>query len=68
MDEEIRNQIKSGIQKKSKASYSIDLSVLSEFDKLCTAKEYKKSQVVENLIKMFIEQEKSLFGTNSINK
>ena len=44
MDEEIRNQIKSGIQKKSKASYSIDLSVLSEFDKLCTAKEYKKSQ------------------------
>lgn len=68
MDEEIRNQIKSGIQKKSKASYSIDLDVLNEFDKLCTAKKYKKSQVVENLIKMFIEQEKSLFGMNSINK
>ncbi len=64
MDEETRNQIKSGIQKKSKASYSLDSNVLSEFDKLCTAKEYKKSQVVENLIKIFIEQEKSLFGIN----
>lgn len=68
MDEEIRNQIKSGIQKKSKASYSIDLSVLKEFDKLCTAKKYKKSQIVENLIKIFNEQEKSLFGMNNINK
>lgn len=68
MDEEIRNQIKSGIQKKSKASYSIDVNVLNEFDKLCTAKKYKKSQIVENLVKMFIEQEKSLFGMNSINK
>lgn len=68
MDEETRNQIKTGIQKKSKASYSIDLSVLNEFDTLCTAKKYKKSQIVENLIKMFIEQEKSLFGMNSINK
>lgn len=68
MDEETRNQIKSGIQKKSKASYSIDLSVLKEFDKLCTAKKYKKSQIVENLIKIFNEQEKSLFGMNNINK
>jgi metal-responsive CopG/Arc/MetJ family transcriptional regulator len=68
MDEEIKKQIITGILKKAKASYSLDSNVLSEFDTICTSKGYKKSQVVENLLKMFIEQEKSLFGTNSINK
>ncbi len=68
MDEEIKKQIITGILKKAKASYSLDSNVLNEFDTICTSKGLKKSQVVENLLKMFIEQEKSLFGTNSINK
>jgi hypothetical protein len=42
--------------KKRKASYSIDRIVLKRFNTICKTKEYKKSQIVENLIKIFINQ------------
>jgi metal-responsive CopG/Arc/MetJ family transcriptional regulator len=47
--------------KKKKASYTIDENLLKEFDIYIKAKGLKKSQVIEKMIQVFIEQEKNLF-------
>lgn len=56
-DLDLRNIKKS---KKGKSSYTITEQVLKEFDKIANGKGYNKSSVVEELLKMFIEKEKSL--------
>lgn len=43
-----------------KVSYSIENDVLDAFNKISDSKSYNKSQTVNNLLKMFIEQENSL--------
>jgi metal-responsive CopG/Arc/MetJ family transcriptional regulator len=45
---------------KKKMSISIEVDVLEEFNKLSKLNKYNKSQTVSNLIKAFIENEKSL--------
>ena len=45
---------------KKKISISIDIDVLEEFNKLAKANRYNKSQTITNLIKAFVEREKSL--------
>jgi metal-responsive CopG/Arc/MetJ family transcriptional regulator len=49
---------KRGIKKKM--SISIEVDVLEEFNKLSKLNKYNKSQTISNLIKAFIENEKSL--------
>lgn len=49
-----------GTSKKKTVSYTIDENLLKEFDVYSKAKKLKKSQIVERMIKLFIEQEKSL--------
>ena len=51
-----------GTTPKTKASYSVDSNVLKEFDKICASKKMKKSRVIENLMKIFNEQQQNLFG------
>ncbi len=55
--------------KKKKASYTIEGTILKDFNTICNAREYKKSQIVENLIKVFINQSDTestkLFKNNS---
>jgi len=47
-------------KKTKKVSYSIQTEVLDEFNKIAKAKDYNKSQTINNLIKMFNEKENSL--------
>lgn len=54
--------IADNIIRKTKVSYSINEKLERDFDLICKGKKYKKSEIVENLIKVFIEQEKSLFS------
>ena len=46
--------------KTKKVAYSIDIEVLEQFNNLAKAKNYNKSQTINNLIKVFIEKESSL--------
>ncbi len=64
MEENLLQNMFQGTTGKTKASYSIDSKVLNEFDKICTSKKMKKSRVVENLIKIFNEQQQNLFGVH----
>lgn len=45
---------------KRKASYSLDAELLKEFNEHCQKKDYKKSSIVENLIRVFLKEEKSI--------
>lgn len=47
--------------KKKKVSYTVDEALLKEFDTYAKAKGLKKSQVIEKMIQVFVEQEKNLF-------
>lgn len=49
--------IKPKVQRK-KVTFAIDEDVLTEFSKLAKAKKYNKSLLVENLLKLFMAQEK----------
>ncbi len=66
MEESLLKQIVAPKNKKVKVAYSIDSAIIKDFNNICEAKGYVKSQIVENFLKLFIEQEKSLFGTTSI--
>ena len=46
--------------KKKKVSYSIRENLIEEFNHIANAKGYNKSSVVEEMLKIFIEKEKSL--------
>jgi len=43
-------------RKPKKSNYTIDEIVLQNFDQICRKENLKKSQVVEQLLKMFIAQ------------
>jgi metal-responsive CopG/Arc/MetJ family transcriptional regulator len=45
---------------KKKISINIDIDVLKAFNKIAKAKKYNKSQTITNLIRVFVENEKSL--------
>lgn len=60
MSDELHLQL-TETSKKKKVSYTIDDKILLEFDTLVKAKNLKKSQIVEKMIRAFVEQEKSLF-------
>lgn len=46
--------------KKKKVSYSIRENLIEEFNHIASEKGYNKSSVVEEMLKIFIEKEKSL--------
>lgn len=61
MNNDFFNDItKVSTKKVKRAGYSINEDVLKEFDLIAKAKQYNKSKVVENFLRKFIEQEKSL--------
>jgi len=43
-----------------KVSYSLDINVSNEFNKVAKAKGYNKSRTVNNLIKNFLENEANI--------
>ncbi len=43
-----------------KVSYSLDIKVVEDFDKLAKARGYNKSRTINNLIKSFLKSENSL--------
>jgi len=45
---------------KKKMSFTIDVELFDEFNKIAKAKKYNKSQTISNLIRVFIENEKKL--------
>lgn len=45
---------------KKKISVSLDADVLDEFNKLAKTNRYNKSQTINNLIKVFVENEKKI--------
>jgi metal-responsive CopG/Arc/MetJ family transcriptional regulator len=65
MKEDFISSITAGVKGKKKASYSIDATLLNKFDVVCTVKKYNKSKIIENMIKVFIEQENSLFSPSN---
>lgn len=52
--------IADNIIRKTKVSYSINEKLERDFDLICKGKKYKKSEIVENLMRVFVEQERSL--------
>lgn len=60
--DELYASITDSIVRKTKVSYSLNEKLVKEFDSICKSKKYKKSEIVENLIKVFMDQEKSLFN------
>lgn len=44
---------------KTKVSYSVDIDVLKRFNELAEREGYNKSQVVNNLIKKFVEEKRA---------
>lgn len=60
MPEDIFSNVIKPKTKRKKATFAVDENVLEEFSKLANLKNYNKSMVVENLLKIFMEQEKSL--------
>ena len=52
--------IADNIIRKTKVSYSINEKLERDFDLICKGKKYKKSEIVENLMGVFVEQERSL--------
>ncbi|MDY0292581.1 MAG: hypothetical protein RBR02_09640 [Desulfuromonadaceae bacterium] len=59
MPEDIFSSVIKPRTKRKKATFAIDENVLNEFSKLATNKDYNKSMVIENLLKIFMEQEKN---------
>ena len=53
--EEFTNRIIKKRVKKQKSSYSINENVLKRFNDICKNKNFNKSQIIENLIVVFIE-------------
>lgn len=45
---------------KTKISISIDSDLIEEFNKIAKLNKYNKSKTISNLIKLFVESEKSL--------
>lgn len=60
--DELYTSVTNSIIRKTKVSYSLNEKLVKDFDLICKSKKYKKSEIVENLLKVFIEQEKSLFS------
>jgi len=52
--------LKSKKTKTKRASYSINETVLSNFNKISQGKKYNKSQIIENFLRQFIELETKL--------
>ena len=50
--------VKKGLKKK--ISISIDIAVLDDFNKIANANKYNKSQTINNLVKVFVENEKKV--------
>lgn len=60
MSEDFFDEIKKTRVNKIRASYNIDCEILKEFNKISKSKNYNKSQIINNFLKKFVEQEKSL--------
>lgn len=60
MSEDIFEEIKAKKTKIKRVGYSINEEVLESFNKVCGAKNYNKSRIIENFMKKFVEQELSL--------
>lgn len=52
--------LKSKKIKTKRASYSINELVLEKFNKISQGKKYNKSQIIENFLRQFIENETKL--------
>ena len=60
MGDDFLDELISGKSNKKKATFSIDEKLLIEFTKLSNGLDFKKSPVVEKLIRSFVEKQKSL--------
>ncbi len=57
LDNELYKKVLSKKVNKKKVSYSIDAETVSIFAKVATEKKYNKSQIIENLLKSFLQIE-----------
>lgn len=60
MSEDFFEDIKETRSKAKRVGFSINEKTLESFNKVCKAKNYNKSRLIENFMKKFIEQELSL--------
>ena len=60
MSEDFFEDLRIPRAKAKRVGFSVSEEVAKEFDKFCKAKKYNKSKIIENFMKKFIEQEKSL--------
>ena len=60
MDEQLYKEVLSTKPNKKKVSYSLESDIVETFNKVARAKNYNKSQIVENLLKSFLEREQKL--------
>ncbi|NOQ32523.1 MAG: CopG family transcriptional regulator [Helicobacteraceae bacterium] len=57
MDDELYKEILSKKVNKKKVSYSLDAEIVETFTKIAKEKKYNKSQIIENLLKSFLQRE-----------
>jgi len=60
MSEDFFEDIKKPRITKVRTSFNVDYEVLNEFNKIAKSKNYNKSQIINNFLKKFLGQEKSL--------
>lgn len=60
MDESFLDEILTTNIKSKKATFTIKSDILDDFRKIAKAKKYNQSKIIENLVKKFVEVEKSL--------